>query len=78
MAFRCLAIRREGAVEHVELNRPDVRNALDDVVVRELTWWADSVAADSSIRAVVLSGAGPAFCAGADVRWMARVVEYTP
>jgi len=78
MAFRCLAIRRDGAVEHVELNRPDMRNALDDVVVRELTWWADSVAADSSIRAVVLSGAGPAFCAGADVRWMARVVEYTP
>jgi len=55
-----------------------VRNALDDVVVRELTWWADSVAADSSIRAVVLLGAGPTFCAGADVRWMARVVEYTP
>ena len=40
------ASSRDGAVEHVALNRPDVRNAFDEEMIRELTWWADSVAAD--------------------------------
>jgi methylglutaconyl-CoA hydratase len=78
MAFQCLTIRRAGPVEYLEINRPDVRNALDDTVIRELTWWADSVTSDGSVRAVVLSGAGASFCAGADVRWMARMVDYSP
>jgi methylglutaconyl-CoA hydratase len=59
------------------LNRPEVRNAFDDVTIRELTWWANSVASDRSIRVIVLSGTGSVFCAGADVRWMARMVNYS-
>ncbi|HXE80067.1 MAG TPA: enoyl-CoA hydratase-related protein [Vicinamibacterales bacterium] len=77
MGFRCLNLKRDGPVEYVELNRPDVRNALDDNVIRELTWWADSVTDDPGVRAVVLSGAGKVFCAGADVGWMARMIEYS-
>jgi methylglutaconyl-CoA hydratase len=77
MSFRCLTVHRRGPVEYLELNRPDVRNAFDDTTIREMTWWAESVASDRDVRAVVMSGAGPVFCAGADVRWMARVVDYS-
>jgi methylglutaconyl-CoA hydratase len=77
MSFRCLTVHRTDSIEHVELNRPEVRNAFDDATIRELTWWAESVSSDRSIRAVVISGVGPVFCAGADVRWMAKMVNYT-
>ena len=40
MAFNYLQVRREGAVEHLTLNRPDVRNAFNDEVIAELTAWA--------------------------------------
>lgn len=77
MSFRCLTIARKGPVEYLALNRPEVRNAFDDTTIREMNWWADSVATDRDVRAVVISGAGPVFCAGADVRWMARMVSYS-
>jgi methylglutaconyl-CoA hydratase len=77
MSFRCLSVRRKGSVEYLELNRPEVRNAFDDETIREMTWWAESVAADRSVRAIVLAGSGSVFCAGADVRWMAKMVNYS-
>jgi methylglutaconyl-CoA hydratase len=66
-----------GPVTTVELNRPDVRNALDDGLIGELTDWAASIRADGSVRAVVLRGAGEVFCAGADIGWMARTAAFT-
>ena len=77
MGFRYLDIRRDGGVEYLTLNRPDVRNAFNEGVITELTWWADGAARDATLRAVVLAGAGPAFCAGADLEWMRRVAAYT-
>ena len=75
--FKFLSIRREGPVAHLTLNRPDVRNAFNEDVISELTAWAHAAAGDASLRAVVLSGAGKAFCAGADIAWMAKMVSYT-
>jgi methylglutaconyl-CoA hydratase len=72
-AFRFLETRRDGAVERLTLNRPDTRNAFDDEMVAELTAWAGGVREAHGLRAVVLAGAGPAFCAGADVAWMRRM-----
>jgi len=61
-----------GAVARVTLNRPDVHNAFNAELIGELrrvfTRLADEPA--QSLRAVVLAGAGPSFCAGADVNWM--------
>lgn len=75
--FQFLLTRREGAVEHLTLNRPDVRNAFNEHVIAELTTWAAVARADRTIRAVVLSGAGKAFSAGADAAWMAKMIEYS-
>jgi methylglutaconyl-CoA hydratase len=70
-------VRRLAGVDHVTLNRPEVRNAFDDRVIAEMTAWAERAAADGSLRAVVLSGAGPSFCAGADLAWMTRMAGYS-
>jgi len=80
MAYQFLITERDGAVEHVTLNRPDVRNALNEALIAELAVWAAAVteqARRGEVRAAVLGGAGAAFCAGADVAWMAKSVDYT-
>jgi methylglutaconyl-CoA hydratase len=72
-----VSTRRAGSVEYVTLDRPEVRNALNDQVIAELADWAARVAKDDSIRAAVLQGAGQTFSAGADVTWMAKTIAYT-
>jgi methylglutaconyl-CoA hydratase len=67
----------EGPVARIVLARPEVRNAFDDALIAELTRAFSDVAADPEIRVVVLSGEGPAFCAGADVAWMRRAGSFS-
>lgn len=71
-----LLIEHDGPVLRVTLNRPDVRNAFDESLIAELTRWAASVT-PASARVVVLAGAGKAFCAGADLHWMSRMIDYS-
>jgi methylglutaconyl-CoA hydratase len=66
---------RDG-VARVTLDRPDVRNAFDEVVIKKLTQAFHEIAADSGVRVVVLAGNGTAFCAGADLNWMKRMAKY--
>ena len=75
-----LEIQRKGAVEHLTLNRPDVRNAFNEQVIAELTAWAEATRAAAErheVRVAVLGGAGRTFSAGADVAWMAKALAYT-
>ena len=72
-----LHIQHDGGVARVTLNRPDVRNAFNDDLIRELTAWAESVQPGGPVRVAVLGGAGKAFCAGADLTWMARAITYS-
>jgi 2-(1,2-epoxy-1,2-dihydrophenyl)acetyl-CoA isomerase len=60
-------VTREGAVLTITLNRPDVLNALNKTVHDQL-YSALEAAKDSSVRAVVITGAGRGFCVGQDVR----------
>lgn len=75
--FAHIERRRDGQVEHLVLNRPEVRNALNEELIAEVTTWARRAAADPDLRAVVIAGAGPSFCAGADLAWMAKMAGYT-
>jgi methylglutaconyl-CoA hydratase len=75
--FSHLLVRRDGPVEYVSLNRPDVRNAFNEALIAELANWASGVRDDPALRVVVLSGAGKSFCAGADISWMAKAVEFS-
>ena len=75
--FTTLQLSLDGAVARITLNRPELRNAFDDVVIAELTQAFTEVGADSAVRAVVLAANGPAFCAGANLNWMRRMADYT-
>src|SRR6476659_7293753 len=61
----------------VVFNRPEVRNAFDEEVIEALSGCAAGAAADPSVRVVVLSGNGKAFCAGADLGWMSKAIAYS-
>jgi 2-(1,2-epoxy-1,2-dihydrophenyl)acetyl-CoA isomerase len=62
-----------GRVAHVTLHRPEVRNAIDLRMRTTLADVFEALAADADLHAVVVTGAGAAFCAGGDVRELAGV-----
>src|SRR5436190_17548016 len=70
LQYMSLLIESDGPVARITLNRPEVRNAFNEELIAELTAWAGSVTAGGAVRVAVLSGAGPVFCAGADLTWM--------
>ena len=67
--------RPRPGVARVVLDRPELRNAFDDVLIARLTETFEALASDASVRAIVLAGEGKAFCAGADLSWMKRMVS---
>jgi len=66
---------RQGSIAHLVMNRPEVHNAFDDGLIAELTAAIEAVEADDAVRAVVLTGAGASFSAGADLRWMRGMAQ---
>ena len=66
-----------GPVSRVTLNSPEVRNAFNDEVIAQLMRAFIQLGQDPQVRAIVLAGIGPAFCAGADLNWMRRMADYT-
>ncbi len=64
-------------VAHVTLARPDVHNAFDASVIAELVAVFAALAREeaTTLRAVVLAGDGPTFCAGADIAWMRAAMQ---
>ncbi|MCC6646637.1 MAG: enoyl-CoA hydratase/isomerase family protein [Polyangiaceae bacterium] len=69
-AYKTILVRDEGAVTHVTLNRPERRNAIGGQMVNELLYALRDAGARDETRAVVLTGAGKAFCAGGDFSQM--------
>lgn len=71
--------RRDGGVVVVTLNRPDRRNAMTDGMTERWGQVMRELAADRSVRCVVVTGAGSAFCSGGDLSWLSeRGVESVP
>lgn len=68
--YETLLFDRDGGVVTVTMNRPERKNAANQVMWGELLDVARRIASDDSVRAVVLTGAGGAFCSGADVGGM--------
>jgi methylglutaconyl-CoA hydratase len=76
MSYRTIEVQTRDRVATVWLNRPEVRNALNETVIAELDESLTALGANSDIRVVVLAGRGKAFCAGADLQWMRRTATY--
>jgi methylglutaconyl-CoA hydratase len=67
----------EPPVARIWLNRPDVRNAFDGLMVTELRKTLFDLRTADPIRVIVLGGRGSSFCAGADVDWMRAMAGFT-
>lgn len=78
MEYTTLSIEQRGPAAWLFLDRPDMRNAFDETVVTELGAALVELGERPGVRAVVLAGKGAAFCAGADLKWMARMREADP
>ncbi len=68
-------ITQQDAIGIIALNRPEKRNALNPELVAALHNAVNHLAADDSIRVIVLRGEGPAFCAGADLAYLQQIAD---
>jgi methylglutaconyl-CoA hydratase len=76
MSEMFLIDRRPKGVVWLTLNRPEIHNAFDDRLIAALTEQLLALGSDESVRALVLTGAGRSFSAGADLNWMRRSATY--
>lgn len=74
--YTALTIEVRNGVGLLVLARPEVHNAFDETLIAETTRALTELERDDAVRAVVLLGAGPSFCAGADLNWMKRMAGY--
>jgi methylglutaconyl-CoA hydratase len=70
-----LRVESKGPVLYLTLDRPEVRNALNDKLIAALTLAVQEL--PTGTRALVIAGEGPGFCAGGDLEWMRKAADYT-
>jgi methylglutaconyl-CoA hydratase len=75
--FKTIIYRQAGQIATISLNRPDVHNAFNSDMIRELRDAFNQAAKDEAVRVIVLSGMGKSFCAGADLNWMREVIRFS-
>jgi len=73
--FTTLEIELQGTVATIWMNRPDLHNAFDEILIAELTAACIALDDDNDVRLVVLAGRGKSFSAGADLNWMKRAAN---
>lgn len=61
----------------ITLNRPEVRNAINSEMVNELYELFSKLSENDNIRAIMITGAGNSFCAGADMNWLKSIADYS-
>ncbi len=74
-SYSSILMERREQILIITLNRPEIGNAFNNELVKELTGVFGSI--ENEVRAIVLTGAGKVFCAGADLNWMKRMAEFT-
>jgi 2-(1,2-epoxy-1,2-dihydrophenyl)acetyl-CoA isomerase len=75
VSYQNILLSHAGGVGTLTLNRPEKLNAFAGEMRRELADALDDLERDSAVRVIVITGAGRAFCAGADVGYMAELIE---
>ena len=77
MKLTTLRVEKRNHVGLIWFNRPEIHNALNDVVLAELQATLKAMEKDKAVRAVVLAGHGKSFCAGGDLNWMKKAANFT-
>ncbi|RPH30612.1 enoyl-CoA hydratase/isomerase family protein [bacterium] len=76
MEYSRISYKVEGRKAVITLKRPEKRNAMDDVMVNELTLIFGAAGRDPEVKALLLQAAGPAFCSGADLEYLSRIAKF--
>lgn len=75
--YTTILVQEKPPVMRVILNRPDIHNPFNEVVLAELTDVFRGLTGREDIRILVLTGNGKSFCAGADLHWMKKMKDYS-
>lgn len=75
MAYETVTYEKDGGVALMTLNRPEVKNAFDAKMQAEMDAILTAVAKDKAVRVLIITGAGKAFCTGADVAYLMSLGE---
>lgn len=70
-----LIVERKEDILYIYLNRPEVHNAINEVMIAELTEVFGEASKDETLKLVVLKGKGKSFCAGADLNYMSHIAQ---
>ena len=73
MHYTTINVKNIDSIAHVTLNRPDVRNAMNVTMIKEITQLFSDLNNDPSVRGILLSGNGKSFCAGVDLEDMRKI-----
>jgi len=76
MDYSRISYKTGDRIGTITLKRPEKRNAMDDVMIKELTQAFSAAARDPEVKAVLLQAAGPAFCSGADLEYLNRIAKF--
>jgi len=76
-SFSTINLEIRHSVATVLLNRPDIHNAFNEVMISELITCFESLQEMEDVRIIILRGNGKSFCAGADLNWMRDVANYS-
>jgi methylglutaconyl-CoA hydratase len=77
MSLETIKISKNFGVCEIRLNRPEVRNAINSIMIKELTEVFESLVDDVETRIIVITGEGKSFCAGADLNWLKSIADFT-
>ncbi len=75
--YQTIEFEKQADIGIIWLNRPDIHNAFNEVMIREMIDCVDAVNNMDDIRILILRGRGKSFCAGADLNWMRGVAKYS-
>ena len=75
MPYKSVILEKKDMIATITLNKPDVNNAFDLPMMGEIDDAMNDVAQDADIRALIITGAGKAFCTGGDVSYLQTLIE---
>lgn len=75
--FNTISYSLDNRIAKVNLARPEVHNAFNEIMIAELSEVFSQISQDDSARVVVLTGNGDSFCAGADLNWMKKMINFS-
>jgi Enoyl-CoA hydratase/carnithine racemase len=73
--MRFVKFEKEGEIARIIFNRPEVGNAFNGEMLKEIKEIAERLSSNENVRVVILEGEGKHFCAGGDLRWMREMAK---